>query len=173
MTSEGEQSPLDIQPTNQNYIYPTNFFFNINRLPTMTYFTTKVNLPDFGFSDALEQPTRFVPVKHPATRVTFGTLEVSFLVDEDMKNWIEIQNWIKSLSLTEDHSDYEGNVLHHYSNATLLITNSAMNPNIEVSFSNIFPISITGLNFDSSITELTPFESTAVFAFDYYDIKKL
>lgn len=167
------QSPLDKQPTSQNYVYPTYYKFFINRLPRMSYTTTKVNLPAFGYDAAIEQDNRFVKIKHTANRVAFGNIEASFIVDEDMSNWIEIYDWIRSTAVLNDHYDFDPNVKDHYSDATLIITNSALNANVEVFYKNIFPISITGLEFDSSVTQLTPMTSIATFAFDYYTVKKL
>ena len=46
-------------------------------------------------------------------------------------------------------------------------------PQLVVLFKNMFPIRITGFQFDSSVTELTPYETTVTFAYDYYEIKKL
>ena len=168
-----KQSALDRQPTTQNYIYPTYFRLDIKRLPLMSYFVTKANLPDFGYDSPVEQVNRFTTIKHTANRVIFGGLNVSFLVDEDLSNWREIQDWIKSTSVVDDYHDVDKNTKDHYTDATLMLLNSAMQPNLEVTFKNIFPISITGFEFSSNITELTPFESTVQFAYDHYEIKKL
>lgn len=167
------QSALDRQPTSQNYIYPTYFKFFMQRLPKMTYTVTKINLPQFGSDAAIEQDNRFTKIKHTPNRVSFANLEVSFLVDEDMSNWLEIYDWIKSTTLVDNHADFDPNVKDHYSDATLIITNSAMNPNVEVEFKSIFPISITGIDFDSGVTDLTAIQCTATFVYDYYTVRKL
>ena len=168
-----KESVLDRQPTSQNYIYPTYFQFVLSALPKMTYFTTKVNLPDFGYDDALTQDNRFASIRHPASKLGFQNVEVSFLVDEDMSNWREISDWIKRTSVVDDHFDIDPNTKDHFCDGTLIITNSSMRPNIEVTFRNMFPIRIGGFQFDSTVTELTPFETTATFAYDYYEVKKI
>ncbi len=159
------QSPIDRQPV-ENYIYPTYFKFFIQRLPKMTYTTTKANLPAFGYDSAFEQDNRFAKIKHTANRVAFANLEISFLVDENRGNWLEIYD-------VNDHKDFDENVNDHYSDATLMVTNSAMNPNVEVHFKNIFPISVTGLEFDSGVTDLNAMQATATFVYDYYTVRKL
>ena len=171
--SLAKESVLDRQPVSQNYIYPPYFQFVVSALPQMNYFVTKASLPDFGYDSAMIQDNRFASIKHPASKLGFQNLEVSFLVDEDMGNWREISDWIKRTSVVDDHFDIDPNTKDHFCDGTLVITNSAMQPNIEVSFKNMFPIRITGFQFDSSITELTPYESTVTFAYDYYEIKKL
>ena len=169
----GKESVLDRQPTNQNYIYPTYFQFVLSALPKMTYFITKANLPDFGYDSALIQPNRFSSIKHPANKLGFQDLELSFLVDEDMSNWREISDWIKRTSVVDDHLDFDTSVKDHFCDGTLIITNSSMRPNVEVTFRNMFPTRINGFQFDSGITELTPFETTATFAYDYYEVRKI
>jgi len=165
--------PISRQPTNQNYIYPTYYRFVIKEMPNLEYFITKVNLPSFGYDSSIEQPNRFSLIKHPANKVVFSPLEIEFLVDEDMSNWLEINNWIRRTSVVDDHRDIAEDTTTHFTQGTLFITNSAMNPNIEVTFYNMFPISISGFEFDSQIQELTPWTSTVVFSYDYYDIEKL
>jgi len=161
------------QPESENLLYPTQFTFSMNRLPKMSYFVNKVSVPDFGFESALDQTTRFVTVRHPGSKLTFGNLEVTFLVDENMETWREVRDWIESISVLDDFAKIDPNYKDHFSEGTLMILTSAKNPNIEVTFENLFPISISGFEFDATATELTGFECRAVFAFDKYSVKKL
>jgi hypothetical protein len=165
--------PIDNQPTNQNYIYPTYYKFVIKEMPQLEYFITKVTLPSFGYDSAIEQPNRFSLIRHPASKIVYAPLEMSFLVNEDMTNWLEISNWIRRTSVSDDHIDILDDTGEHFTQGTLFITNSAMNPNIEVTFYNMFPISVSGFEFDSQVTDLTPWTANVTFAYDYYDIKKL
>ena len=171
--SLAKESVLDRQPSNQNYIYPTYFQFAISALPNLEYYITKVNLPSFGYDSALEQLNRFTSIRHPANKVRFENVEISFLVDEDMKNWLEISDWIRRSSVVDDHLDILENTKDHFCEGTLMITNSAMRPNVEVVFRNMFPTSISGFEFDSSVTELTPWTATATFSYDFYEIRKI
>jgi len=170
---EVPQTPITKQPTNQNYIYPTYYKFVIKEMPQLEYFITKVTLPSFGYDSAIEQPNRFSLIRHPASKIVYAPLEMSFLVNEDMTNWLEISNWIRRTSVSDDHIDILDDTGEHFTQGTLFITNSAMNPNIEVTFYNMFPISVSGFEFDSQITDLTPWTANVTFAYDYYDIKKL
>jgi len=157
------------QPSNVNYLYQTFFRFNIHRLPKMEYFVQSVNLPGFGSDQALEQPTRFVAAKHPTARPRFDNLTMTFLVNESMENWREIYDWMKTIYLVKDHDDYNETISNHFSDGTLHILNSAMNPKLEIKFRNLLPVSMTGFEFDSSVTDLVPFTSEITFAYDYYE----
>tara|TARA_R100000234_G_scaffold71787_1_gene44184 strand:- start:5822 stop:6409 length:588 start_codon:yes stop_codon:yes gene_type:complete len=163
------ESGEDRQPTNVNYLYQTLFKFEIFRLPKMEYFIQRVNLPGFGPQGNIEQPTRFVAAKHPNSKVSFENLTMTFLVNEDMSNWREIYDWMRSIYLTKDHKDYEKKISSHFTDGTLHILNSAMNPNLQIRFRNLLPVSLTGFEFDSSVTDITPFTAEITFAYDYYE----
>ena len=93
--------PLDINdrtPSNTNMLLSTGFRFLLTRTPNITYYCQSANLPDVNLGE-MEQPTRFIPVKHPGNSFTYGDLELGFIVDEDMENWREIHDWMRSLKI--------------------------------------------------------------------------
>ena len=137
--------------------------------PKLNYFCQRVSLPGFGSSSAIERPTRFASLKIPETKVNFDNLEVTFLVDRNLENWREIQNWMKTIYLVKDHKSILPNSKDHFTDADLVLLNSSMNPNLQVRFNNIFPVSLSGLDFDSSVTDFTPFTATVTFAYDTYE----
>ena len=157
------------QPLDVNYLYQTFFRLNIPLFPQLNYFCQRVTLPGFGSASAIERPNRFANLKIPETRVSFDNLEVTFLVDKNLSNWREVQEWMKRIYLVKDHTDILPNSKDHSSTANLFFLNSAMNANLQVMFKNIFPVSLSGLDFDSSVTDLTPFTATATFAYDTYE----
>ena len=161
--------PQDVQPQNVNYLYQTNFRFDIFRLPKFEYFIQSISLPGFGATDVLEQPTRFVAAKHPNTKLSFQNLDVTFLVDEDLSNWREIYDWMRTIYLMDSHNKFEEKIGTHFSDGTLHTLNSAMLPNKEIRFRNLIPVSLSGFQFESSATDLTPITATITFAYDYYE----
>ena len=54
-----------------------------------------------------------------------------------------------------------------------MILNSAMKPNLEITFKDIFPKSLGGINFTSDTTDTSEVVVTATFAFTSYDIRKI
>ena len=167
-TSNPNSNPRK-QPTNVNYLYQTFFRFSIQGFDKFNYFCQAVTLPGFGPGDAVSQATRFSNLKIPTTKVTFDNLDVTFLVDEDMANWREIQNWMKTIYLVKDHNSILPSFKDHTSDANLVLLNSAMNPKLQVRFRNLLPVSLSGFEFDSSVTDISPFTATITFAYDYYE----
>jgi hypothetical protein len=167
--------PLDINqrnPSNVNILLSTGFRFLLTRTPNITYFCQGVNLPDITLGE-VEQPTRFIPIKHPGTSWNYGDLEISFIIDENMENWREIHSWMRSLKGVEDFNEFESNPTEHFSDASLVVLNSAMKPNLEVTFEKIFPKTLSGIQFTSDTTDSAQVIANATFAYTSYDIRKL
>ena len=162
-------SPVNRQPTSTNYLYQTFYKFQMRRLPKVNYFMQKVSLPDFASGGPIEQPTRFVPVKHPSKNVSFDNLSIEFIVDENLENWRELYDWMRTIYLVDDYKNFESETSTHFTEGSILLLNSAMNVNKEIRFHNLLPISLSGIEFDSTDTDLSPRIATATFAFDFYE----
>ena len=162
-------SPVNRQPTSTNYLYQTFYKFQMRRLPKVNYFMQKVSLPDFASGGPIEHPTRFVSVKHPSKNVSFDNLTIEFLVDENLENWRELYDWMRSIYLVDDYKKFEPETSTHFTEGSIMLLNSAMNVNKEIRFHNLLPISLSGIDFDSTDTDLSPRIATATFAFDFYE----
>ena len=162
-------SPINRQPTSTNYLYQTFYKFQMRRLPKVNYFMQKVSLPDFASGGPIEQPTRFVSVKHPSRNVSFDNLSIEFLVNENLENWRELYDWMRTIYLVDDYRKFESETSTHFTEGSILLLNSAMNVNKEIRFHNLLPISLSGIDFDSTDTDLSPRIATATFAFDFYE----
>ena len=162
-------SPINRQTTSTNYLYQTFYKFQMRRLPKVNYFMQKVSLPDFASGGPIEQPTRFVSVKHPSRNVSFDNLSIEFLVDENLENWRELYDWMRTIYLVDDYRKFESETSTHFTEGSILLLNSAMNVNKEIRFHNLLPISLSGIDFDSTDTDLSPRIATATFAFDFYE----
>ena len=160
------------QPTNTNYLLSTGFRFMLQRIPAVTYFCQSCVLPTFSFAEIL-QPTRFINVKHPGRVYDYGDLDIGFIVDEDMVNYLELYNWMKEIGNVEDHEEYVSRTNHHFSDASISILNSAMQPNLTVNFKNVFPKALSSIDFNSTASESEPILVTATFAYTSFEVEKL
>ena len=165
--------------TNKNMLSPVGFQFNISRMPTMNFFVQSVTLPGITLSSLDQQtPLRLVPT--PGDKIEYSELEVIFKVDEDMKNYIEVFEWIRALGFPdstdqykelEDQPSFSGGGI--YSDATLTILSSAMNPNIRIEIQDLFPVSLTPIEMSAINPDIEYIESTASFRFLNYSFLKL
>jgi hypothetical protein len=155
------------QPDKINGLLPTYFKLELDRASTMTYFCQNVNLPGVSVS-MIPQPTQFVPIPRSGS-VEYEELTMQFLVDEDLSNWLEIYNWMMSITTEENFDDIE-DAPQHYSDANLFVLNSAMKPNIRIQFKNIIPKNLSGLEFDSTASAPEPLTANVTFQYTSYDI---
>ena len=84
------QSPIFRQPTQLDYASPTQFKFSIVQLPKVEFFTTAANLPSITLADAIF-PTPFTDIPVQGDKLTFDNLIISFIVDESLENYIQLQ----------------------------------------------------------------------------------
>ena len=172
-------SAIDNQPINQNFLSPLGFKLQINKTPLTNYFIQSVELPSVTLGTA-DVETPFTRVPFPGTKLTFGNLQFTFKVDEDMKNYMEIYEWLRAVGFPDNFAQYSniaGAALASgdgiYSDITLVILNSAMNPNIEVTFFDCFPVDLSQLTFDSTSADVQYLTATATFANRRFDIKQI
>ena len=150
-----------------------NYFeFVLNRTPNIVYFCQSVTIPGIGFGVA-DQPTIFGhPIKVPTGAFRFEELELSFRVNEDFSNWLELYNWIRTTgNFTSDCGTLPYN--QKTSDATLLITNSAYTPKFKVHFKQVFPQYVSGIKFFVNASTSTEVIANVKFAHSGYTIEAL
>jgi len=184
------------QPTSIDYASPTQFKFQVTKLPKVEFFCTAVNLPSLTISET-SQPTPFVDLPLPGTKLTYGTLTMTFMVDENLENFQEIHGWIRGLGFPEDYLEYgnlakagadrfpggsnavstePGKVKYGttkqgavFSDATLIVLTSKNNPIVECRFRDIYPTSIGELQYDQQATDVQYLTTTVSFNYSKYD----
>ena len=170
------------QPDTNNYLSSNYFKLEITRLPLVTYHCQSVNLPSLSLTPAEQNTSTGTPVKWIGGRYNWEDFTISFMVDEDMKNWIEVFEWMEQIAIMTDVKNTmnytmvgkpSGQIEDYFSNAQLAITNSSYKPKLIVNLIDIFPIALTGIQFNSISTDNEPIIATATFAYTYYNISRL
>ena len=167
-------------PDNLNYLSNISFRLTMQDAPNLTWFCQAVNVPGVSL-EAIDVPTPYVTIPYSGAKVNFEELSVRFIVDEHLKNWIEIYDRVIALGLAEGSEKYR--LLKAKSDLTqrggtvstlvLTVLTSAMNPQMEFHFNEAFPTSVSALDFDSSVGDLEYFTATAAFRYTNYEIKNL
>ena len=169
-------SAIDNRPDNMNFLSPLNFKFQLKRAPALNFFIQKVNIPGLSLP-SVDVPTSIINIPYPGDHLLYNDLTVSFKVDENLENYLEIHNWLRSLGRLDSYQalasqpTYTGNGLT--SDVSLMLLTSYKNPNYEVIFENAFPISLSGLDFITTAEDVDYLEAEAVFKYVKYDIKKI
>ena len=87
-------------PDNLNYLSNISFRLMIEDTPHLTWFCQSVNVPGVSI-EAIEMVNPFANIPYAGSNVAFEELSITFIVDEHLKNWIEIYDRVIALGLGE------------------------------------------------------------------------
>lgn len=162
-----------------NPLLANYFEFILDRVPNMVYFCQSANLPGIMSQTDVQTTSLGYPVIIPVGNFRFENLELTFKVDENLLNWLEIFGWMRKIGNfgksceSLPYSGSGGELTKTTSNASLLLTNSTYKPKIKVNFNNLFPVSLSGIQFSTALPESMEVVATVQFAFSGYDIVRL
>ena len=193
-----ETSPLNRQPTKLDYTSPTQFRFLINQLPKVQYFTVSANVPGITLGDATyATPLKDIPL--PGEKLTYDDLNITFIVDENLENYIEIHNWLASLGFPKNREQFKthrsatsnlpkatvgtsgdiGDVKPitsdspMFSDSVLTVLSNKNNPVVECGFEDCFPTSLSSLDYSQNQTDVEYLTAEVTFKYKIYEIKTL
>jgi hypothetical protein len=194
-----KQSPISRQPTKLDYSSPTQFRFSINQLPKVEYFTVAANVPGITLSEtSLANPLKDIPL--PGDKLTYEDLTITFIVDENLENYVELHNWLTGLGFPKDRSQFRefrsstsntpsgraskqgsdiGDVKAAapdsgmFSDATLTILTNKNNPVTEIRFRDCFPVSVGALSYNQNLTDIDYLTTEVTFKYNIYEIVAL
>lgn len=163
-------------PTNRNFLSPLGFNFNIYKTPNVNYFVQNASIPSISINTA-EVGTPFNRLKYPGDKVDYGAFNITFRVDEELRNYIEIYNWIRDISRQGGFEGYRslssatpGSI---FSDATLTVLSSSKNVIAEVTYKNLFPTALSELSFDTRLQDVDYIDVIATFAYESFSVEYL
>tara|TARA_B100000085_G_scaffold87920_1_gene79347 strand:+ start:729 stop:1295 length:567 start_codon:yes stop_codon:yes gene_type:complete len=180
------------QPTVFDYASPTTWRIRFARIPKVEWFCTNVNIPGITLGEA-SYPTPMTDIGITGDKLTFETLTMTFLVDEELQNYRQIWDWLVGIGFPKNHNQFASALSSStsplpptplktdkgttpaekplYDEATLIIYNSKNIAKVEVKFKDIFPTSLSGLNYAQDATDVDYFRADATFRFLYYEFE--
>ena len=171
-------SAFSNQIQNRNFLSPVGFKFTLAKYPKVSFFCNSSRIPELNLGTAI-QPSYLKDLDVPGEKITYGDLTVRFLVDENLENYMSIHNWITGLGFPETpqqfknqttNSDGIRDLKEQYSDGSLSILNSNYRTTANVKFKDLFPVSLTSLDFDSTVTDIQYFTAEATFKYTVYNI---
>ena len=147
--------------------------------PRSIFSVQHTRIPELSLGLA-KQPTYLKDLDIPGEKLTFGDLTLRFLVDENMENYMAIHNWLTGLGFPETTQDYADLVkpvtaepredLNQFSDGKLHLLNSNFRTQTIVHFRDLFPISLTSLDFDVTLDDIQYFTAEVTFKYAVYFI---
>lgn len=178
-----------MQPENRNFLFGHSYRLVLSRFPETTYFCQRANIPGVSVPAVnVSYPTSTVPFH--GDRITFDPLNISFLVDEALKSWTNIFNWLQGVGAPKDRTQYAEALKNSsatlpdwmkqkfaenslYSDATLTVYSNQFNPRFSITYKDVLPTSLGEIPFDVTKTDTDVILCAASFSYVYYEVNAL
>tara|TARA_R100001463_G_scaffold76667_2_gene130806 strand:- start:182 stop:757 length:576 start_codon:yes stop_codon:yes gene_type:complete len=174
--------PMKLQQvSNRNFLSIVGFKFSLNRCPKVDFLCNSANLPSVNLGFA-EQATYLKNIPVPGDKLQYDDLRISFMVDEDMENYLQIYQWITSLGFPESIGQYSellanktvindpADPQNERSDGNIQILNSNLLPSVLIKFKDLFPVSLSGVPFNATAEDQQYFTAEATFKYTIYDV---
>lgn len=157
---------------------PIGFKLTLSTKEKVDFLSNSANVPGISLGTAL-QGTTFRILDVPGDEVMYEDFTINFLVDEDLKNYMIIHNWITGLGIPENFKQYKDlttnedgqkDEMLQYCDGTLHILNSNFRDMARVKFADLFPVSLTSLQFNATENDVNYFTAEASFKYTVYNI---
>ena len=175
---------LTRNPINPNPLQPNKFLLSFGRAPNMQYFCQNVSVPGISLSEiVINNP--FVDIHSPGEKAIYDLLNITFIVDEHLKGWLEMHNWIRGMTFPTRFEEYKNlpkqnrfssaasdisKTFPQFSDATLTIYTASNNPYLNFHFHECFPVSLSAFVMNSQDDPNTILTADATFRYSYYDV---
>lgn len=148
----------------------------IDKLPMFTYKLKTIDTPSLSLSP-VPVPNPMQKMMAPGDAVEFGNLSMSFIVDENLYNYISIFNWMNGLGFPKSFDEFKllisketatekrSYIRKETSDISLYLLTNHNNPNIMFRFTNAFPTSLSGISMTNSNTEAEVIEANCDISF--------
>ena len=197
-----ETKTVNRAPDKLDYASPIQFRFTCAKLPTVEFFCQTANIPGITLGTA-DVETSLKSIPFPGDKLTYGDLNVSFLVDENLNNYKELHDWLTGLGFPQSHSQFSsllatghdrfpqskvgtatvssdaGRITAPlsegaaYSDATLTVLNSKNIAKTEIRFHNVYPTQLGWLSYDIKASDVDYLQVNATFAYMFYEIVQI
>ena len=166
------------QIDNRNFLSGVAFKFSLTKFPKVDFFSNSARIPELNL-ELTTQPSYLKNIDVPGERLTYGDLTLRFLVDENMENYLSVYNWLRGLGFSETTKEFadlikdkdgQRDPKEAFCDGTLRILNSNYREVAKVKFNDLFPVSLTSLDFDATNTDVQYFTAEATFKYTIYNL---
>ena len=168
------------QIQNRNFLSPVGFEFILAKEPKVAFMCNSARIPEITLGVA-RQPTYLKMLDVPGEILTYGDFTLKFLVDENMENYMAVHNWLTGLGFPETTEQYKKltsdkddqairDSKQAFSDGSLSILNSNYRSIAKVKFKDLFPISLSSLDFDATPADVVYLTAQVTFKYTIYDI---
>lgn len=166
-------------PVNVNALSALGGKFFLKRAPNLVYFVQGISLPSMRIGTV----TQYSPLDSmpwPGDAIYREDLSIQFKVDEDLRNYTEIWDWMVNSIGPDSTSQYASLIGRArsqrasdlFSDVTVILNTSSHNPNVEFRFQDAFPVAISGLEFSTTTGNVVTINATVSFRFRHFTVHR-
>ena len=184
------ETEQDYEPTRShqttNTLYANHYRFSIERLPDLTFFVQSVSGPNVAGS-AQTQETPFTFAHHPTSRLNYGDISVTYLVDANFKTYFSLYYWMKGYGFPHDFDEVKRFRAKQLSNRRVapraapielekttasisILTPDTASIVAKIDIEEVFPIELSSLDFTSTNVDSPVLTTTATFSCSTFDV---
>ena len=172
---------------NRNFLSPVGFKFVVQRLRGVDFYCQAASIPAVAIQSA-DTGTRFNKIPQPGDELYYEDLTIRFLIDENMKNYYQVHDWMRELSTPYSSREFkynrgdiasqnkrteEGDLANKdnqwRTDCSLFILSSNYQPVAEFIFRDTWPSGLSTLTFDAAVNDIQYFTAEATFRYNYFD----
>tara|TARA_B110000495_G_C22973868_1_gene571824 strand:- start:85 stop:597 length:513 start_codon:yes stop_codon:yes gene_type:complete len=152
-----------MDPANVNFMNTQVFQIDIPLAPSVNEWVQSVSVPGVTLGEASIE-NQLIRQPEPGDKLIFSPLSFSFLVDEEMKNWKEMFDWMSAAGFPISLSQY--GVMPHKVNRqsdrevtcdiSLLVFNNQTKPILKFTMFGCFPIALGDMPLNTADTGAQP-----------------
>jgi hypothetical protein len=163
---------------NKNYLQPTGFRVIIDRenYPNLEFFAQSVDHPDVSITAPNVPYSRIGSISLPGDALEYSQLNVTFILDEDIKSYLELYNWLEDMVNTdfvsqEARSNRSTSSVPTQADISVSILTSHNNQNKRILYKGCNPTSLSGLQMTAVASSVEYLTFNASFAFTGFEFK--
>ena len=161
-------------------------------MPAVEFFCQSASIPAISMGTA-DQGTRLNKIYHPGDELMYEPLFVKFLIDENMKNYYQVHDWIRRITTPFMSQEFTYNTGNDESDdkvpyfprdrkelptwgdnqwrcdCSLFVLSSNYQPVSEIIFRDCFPTSLSTVAFDATVPDINYFTAEVSFRYNYFD----
>jgi len=172
-------SALGRTPQNTNLLQPTKYLLVFDRISTTQYFCQSLNIPGISLGEVTIN-SQGMDIHSPGNKLSYNEFNINFIVDEQLESWKQLYNWFQSIAspLGTDERNRLSSLQNQYtpdtrfknfSDSTLTILSALNNPIMRVQFTNMFPLTLSDINFDTAQSADDIITASASFRYEYFE----
>ncbi len=171
---------INRQPSNPNPLQSHVGTLVLKRTPNLTYFVQDIQLPGVNLSPAVVWTHRD-RIPHPGDSFSRGLLSIEFKIDEDLKGYDEIYDWMVGLVAPNNDEEYArlknndrkslSNQEGIFSDLTVILNNSSHKPNRRYVFHDCWPTSLSGLRLSNRDGQVSYVDGQVSFEYRHFFVE--